>query len=197
MLYLLKLDLHGMDTDKGLKITNTIFVKKLFNIYAEGTDAYKIKKSYEWMRRKGEQLATKSIHRLATIAHIGQNHWVAMVLDSTCHQICYGDSLGNPIHKKLKDVLTWWIHQHMESPFMIVEIAAARQHDDYSCGILVWNALAMFLAPEVFTLVDPDEASTEWLKMFLRVARRHNEKVRFTQLYETYFKTDEMPVGIS
>lgn len=62
MLHLLEQDPCGTTAGAGLEITNTFFMKKLSDISAEGTNAYKTKKSYEWIRRKGEQLAAKSIH---------------------------------------------------------------------------------------------------------------------------------------
>ena len=118
------------------------------------------------------------LETLATIANIGDNHWMALILDFKSLTILYGDSTGGTIDEDTERALTWWIQHHTGKLFTTSCLPITRQQDSHSCGILAWVALAAFLFPERYALVEARVVADERLRMFLRVADRHNEMVR-------------------
>ena len=85
--------------------------------------------------------------------------------------------MGETIDEDVETALTWWIQQHTGRQFTKSYFPITRQRDGYSCGILAWNALAVFLLPETYSLVDTGKVGDERLRMFLQVSDRHNSKV--------------------
>ena len=116
---------------------------------------------------------------LVKIANIRDNYWIAVVLDFKSSSILYGDSMGGTINEDLdvETALTWWIQQHTGRQFTKGYFPITRQCDGYSCRILAWNALAVFLLPETYSLVDAGKVGDERLRTFLQVSDRHNSKV--------------------
>jgi hypothetical protein len=90
----------------------------------------------------------------------------------------YGDSMGGTINEDVETALTWWIQQHTRRQFTKSYFPITCQCDGYSCGILAWNVLAVFLLPETYSLVDAGKVGDERLRMFLQISDRHNSKVR-------------------
>lgn len=115
---------------------------------------------------------------LAMIANIGNSHWIALVIDFKNSRILYGDSMGGTIDEGINDALTWWIGHHTGKDFVQSYLPITRQQDGYSCGILAWFALAVFLLPESYSLPEARVVADERLRMFLRVSDRHNARVR-------------------
>ena len=104
----------------------------------------------------------------------------------TCHhhnfkesKIQYGDSIGSSINEDLEDVLTWWTHQHTERHFATSYLLTTQQWDGHSCRILAWNALAIYILPTTYSLMDTKAIATERLWMFLQFTNHHNEKVYY------------------
>ena len=114
---------------------------------------------------------------MVTLANIGGNHWIALILDFKASRILYGDSMGGTIDEGIEEALNWWISQHMGTQFTTSYLPITRQRDGHSCGILVWKALAAYLFPARYSLADGGAVGDERLKMLLRVLDRHNEKV--------------------
>jgi Ulp1 family protease len=114
---------------------------------------------------------------LVTIANIGSNHWVAIIVDFKSSIILYGNSMGGTIDDDVEKALTWWIHHHTGKHFTKGYLPITRQRVGYSCGILVWTALAHYLFPGTYSLADAGLLTNERLRMFLRVSDHHNEKM--------------------
>jgi len=114
---------------------------------------------------------------VVTLANIGGNHWIALILDFKASRILYGDSMGGTIDEGIEEALNWWIGQHMGTQFTTSYLPITRQRDGHSCGILAWKALAAYLFPARYSLADGGAVGDERLKMLLRVLDRHNEKV--------------------
>jgi hypothetical protein len=180
MLYLLQKEVSRTRRGEGIEVCDTFFTKRLLDIQkqADKPDHYASSAHYAWLREKGQELATGVLDMLVTIANIGDNHWVAVVLDFKSSRILYGDSMGGSIDEDVETALTWWIQQHTGRQFTKSYFPITRQRDGYSCGILAWNALAVFLLPETYSLVDAGKVGDERLRMFLQVSDRHNSKVR-------------------
>jgi hypothetical protein len=180
MLYLLRQEVRRERGDDGIDICDTFFIKKLVDLHqdAGGPERYATAPAYAWLRAKGQELATGVLEMLATIANIGDNHWIALVIDFKNSRILYGDSMGGTRDEGIKNALTWWIGHHTGRDFAESYIPITRQRDGYSCGILSWLALAVFLLPESYSLPEAGVVADERLQMFLRVSDRHNAKVR-------------------
>jgi hypothetical protein len=184
MLYLLECDMTRSRKDDRTHIANAFFITRLVEIYKDPnrTDHYATSKGLAWLRKKGQEFGTGALEKLVTIANVGRNHWVAVEVDFECSKILYGDSLGGKINEEIETALTWWLHQHSAKHFTTDLLPITRQRDDYSCGILAWNAIATKMFPERYSLMDDDSPAiaNERLKIFLEVVERHNSasKVR-------------------
>lgn len=167
---------HG---SKGIYIADTFFIPTLIRVYEKPNrdDQYATTSSCNWLRRKGQEFGTGALDKLATIANVGGNHWVAVVIDFRLSQILYGDSLGGTITVEIETVLNWWAYHHTSEQFMTKRLPITRQRDGYSCGILAWNAVATEVLPKNYKLMKSDGVADERLKMFLRVLECHNDKV--------------------
>jgi hypothetical protein len=184
MLHLLGYELarssEGCCEGNRIYIAETFFVPALIRAYEKPDRAnqYATASNCSWLRKKGQEFGTGALDKLATIANVGENHWVAVVIDFRESQILYGDSLGGTITVEIERVLNWWIHHHTGEQFRTNRLPITRQRDGYSCGILAWNAVATKVLPKNYILMKSDDVSDERLKIFLRVLERHNDKVR-------------------
>lgn len=179
MLYLLRQEVSRERKEDGINVCDTFFMKRLIDLQQDedGPNRYATGANYAWLREKGQELATGVLDMLVTIANIGSNHWVAIIVDFKSSKILYGDSMGSTIDDDVEKALTWWIHQHTGKHFTKGYLPITRQRDGHSCGILAWTALAHYLFPGTYSLVDAGIVANERLRMFLRVSERHNEKV--------------------
>jgi hypothetical protein len=182
MLHLLERELarSSEHDSERIYIAETFFMPLLIGAYKEPDRAnqYATASSFNWLRKRGQEFGTGARDKLATIANVGGNHWVAVVIDFRSLQILYGDSLGGTITVEIEMVLNWWIYHHTGKQFTANKLPITRQRDGYSCGMLAWNAVAMEVMPKNYTLMKSDGVADERLKMFLRVSEHHNDKVR-------------------
>jgi hypothetical protein len=179
MLHLLGRELERSSEGEGIYIADTFFVPSLIRTYKipDRVNQYGTASNCNWLRKKGQEFGTGALDKLATIANVGGNHWVAVVIDFRLSQILYGDSLGGTITAEIEMVLNWWVHHHTFERFTTNRLPITCQRDDYSCGILAWNAVATKVLPKNYTLIKSEGVADERLKMFLRVSERHNDKV--------------------
>ncbi|KIJ90293.1 hypothetical protein K443DRAFT_50162, partial [Laccaria amethystina LaAM-08-1] len=178
MLYLLQQEVLRERREDGIIVCDTFFMKRLVDLHqnADGPNHYATAANYAWLREKGQVLAIGVLEMLVTIANIGNNHWIALIIDFKNSRFLYGDSMGGTVDEDIQEALTWWIHHHTGKHFMKNYMPITHQQDGHSCGILAWAALAVFLFPETYSLMDPGVVADERLRMFLRVSDRHNEQ---------------------
>ena len=90
MLYLLQQEVSRERRDDGIDICDTFFVKRLIDLQKDtaGPDRYAMASSYAWLRVKGQELAMGVLETLAMIANIGDDHWIALILDFKSSTIC-------------------------------------------------------------------------------------------------------------
>lgn len=174
MLDLLRHEIHYRGNMK-IDVGDIFFISRLKEVSKRPAD-YGSSSCYIWLQRKGEELNDGTFNKFVVISNIRQNHWVAIVVDFECFQIHYGDSLGMIIDKELEDALTWWIYYHTGQYFTVSDLPITRQHDAYSCGILAWNGIMVHLFPKEYQLLNPATLIYERLRIFLRIANRHNDK---------------------
>ncbi|KAF8219178.1 hypothetical protein L208DRAFT_1342484, partial [Tricholoma matsutake] len=108
-------------------------------------------------------------------ANLGGDHWVALILDFQQELIWYGDSLGNVISEEWRKMLDWWTHLHMGRQFDHEPLPITHQQDSFSCGLLAWNVLAVFLFKDRSTLINAGNVAEECLKLLLWVIGQHQE----------------------
>jgi hypothetical protein len=180
MLHLLERELARSGHSDGIHVAETFLITRLLEIYRhpDRDEHYATAKNNAWLRRWGQELGTGVLDKLVAIVNLDQNHWVSVVIDAPSSRILYGDSLGKPITREVKGVLTWWINHHTATNFQIDNLAITCQEDGWSCGMLAWNAIAAHVLPETYSLVNGQAVVDERLKMLLRVVERHNEMVR-------------------
>jgi Ulp1 family protease len=103
MLDLLQDDI-AIEYENHVLIENTHFMNVLTSAYHERTQ-YPSAKSFRWIRKHGQHLATGQKTHLATVINKSNVHWVALIIDFKQCRILYGDSAGQPIDKKISCVL--------------------------------------------------------------------------------------------
>jgi hypothetical protein len=131
------------------RIENTHFTDKLLEAFDAGTDVYRDKSSFAWLRHVGMDLAQER-STVITVVHLGAlndtPHWVPLIIQKT--KICFGDSFGTGIPEKLQAACLWWLRQHHVAKTVDPSIHAlpiTAQIDQHSCGILTDNALDYYV----------------------------------------------------
>jgi hypothetical protein len=174
MLDLLRCDVIWEGLSQSVEVESVWFIPKLMEGYSD-QEKYSLHRSYCWIRGQGQALGTGAREQVVSIGNVGKNHWIALVMDFARGTVFYGDSLGKKISDNLRVVLDWWIYLHTGHCFDYCDLPITRQQDSYSCGLLAWLALVVFLSKGKHTLVDPSCAAQERLKVLLRVAEKHHE----------------------
>lgn len=149
----------------------------VFSLTCNECNNYTLDCNFEWLRRKGREMAAEQKHYLATIVNINDVHWAALVINFEEHEILFGDSYQNPIPSHLRSIVNWWTFYHTGQQFTHSSLAIARQQDSFSCGMLTWNALQHYLLPST-TLMDGCHRSIDHTKMFLRLTKDYCNQVR-------------------
>jgi len=90
MLYLLQQEVRRERRDDRIDACDTFFIKRLVDLHqdADGPERYATAAAYAWLQAKGQELATEVLEMLATITNIGNNHWVALVIDFKNSKFC-------------------------------------------------------------------------------------------------------------
>ena len=180
---LVMLDLLQEDITTELQnqifIENMHFMNILTAAYHERME-YTSERSFRWVRECGQQLAVGEKTHLATIVNKGNVHWVALIINFVHGQILYGNSAGQPIDKKITNILEWWTSYHTGSKFLVAGLDITIQCDSYSCGMFAWDALQYKLSDHSTKRLQPTHASVDHLQMFLQLMKHYhnNQSVR-------------------
>ena len=174
---LLMLDLLREDVSEKYQnrvlIENTHFATLLAAAYNE-REKYMTRRSYGWIRDRGNQLANGNKAYLATIVNQNNTHWVGLIIDFEEKKVWYGDSLGNPMDATLRDIVKWWTFHHTGMHFTHANLVTSQQCDSFSCGMLAWDTIQYHLNNFSTTQMDPTQPFNERLKIFLRLIKHHN-----------------------
>ncbi|KAI0703087.1 hypothetical protein C8Q76DRAFT_581963, partial [Earliella scabrosa] len=161
-------------------VENTYIWKHLESAYRAGDPtSYKADRVYARLRGIGEALEAGERTELGLLVNLRNTHWIAVVVMFDRAKILYGDSLGHSPDQHVVDVLNWWIQRHSDKQFEWGALAITQQEDEFSCGILSWNALAHHLLPDTHPLSGPSkhEIDHQRLSMFIDVVQRHRDHV--------------------
>lgn len=173
MLDLLQHDIIRYNTSSTEIIQPTYFVPSLRRAFSQAQKKF----SKDPLRLAGQLLASGDKKYLGTIVNHQNTHWIAVVLDFSTHTIWHGDSLGWAMDSELKTVLEWWIWQYTSVPFTHRSLPITHQADSFSCGLFAWNALSHFFLPKHHHLIHPSDATSERLRILLRVCAHHHKEV--------------------
>jgi hypothetical protein len=136
-------------TSMCLVQSNTaMFFPKMRAAFKDPTAYIGGEKSYAWLARIGDELASGKKETLATIVNVHRNHWVAIGIDVPTMTIWYGDPMGERIDGELEETLQWWVKIHFHADFMVKTMRTPEQRDGHSCGVLAYVALRNFVLPE-------------------------------------------------
>ncbi|KAF8238064.1 hypothetical protein L208DRAFT_1155032, partial [Tricholoma matsutake] len=174
MLDLLRWEVLRERMGDRVEIESIFFLEKLKDAFHNQKD-YTTGVQHRWVRGEGQALGTSAQEQLVLLANVRGDHWVALILDFQQDVIWYGDSLGNVISEEWCEMLDWWTHLHMGRQFDHEPLPITRQQDGFSCGLLAWNALAVFLFKDKYTLINAGNVAEERLKLLLQVISQHQE----------------------
>lgn len=175
-----------LETNSGLVVLDAWFPHILRKFYRGcDSDAYTTSKGAHALRSLGEELAQGQVSKAGGIANINDVHWVTFIVDFKECTILYGDSLSGPINAELSSMLSWWIQKHAQQTFKVARLSITLQSDDFSCGIMAYNALAHAFLPRDHPLLKPRHAVLERLIVMYKVLKRHNDmKVSLINLFK-------------
>ncbi|KAF8877791.1 hypothetical protein BD779DRAFT_1448283 [Infundibulicybe gibba] len=168
MLEVLQRNIATLAIPGHIEIHDVWFYPLLENAHADLMEDYASGKSYRWLREVGNKAASHG-SRVVTITNVDDNHWIVIVVDFGAQKIRVGDSMGGMMSKEMRDVFDWWTTFHSNQKFGLTNLPITVQQDSHSCGMLAWNALAHFLLPSQYPLINPLHVTDERLKMFLRL----------------------------
>ncbi len=100
MLDVLMEDLSRAGCSNEYLLKNTAFSLLLKSAFGHQSE-YHSSPAFEWLRRRGEDLASGPKKFLVTIVNKENIHWTAVVLDFESEDILYGDSYNNPMPTNL------------------------------------------------------------------------------------------------
>lgn len=161
-----------------IEVEHTYFFKTLKLAHeSHNTGEYEMSKYFARTRKIGMALASGMRKSLGFLLHVNNNHWIAIVLDFAHSQILIGDSLKHDPNSALLDILSWWTHHHTSRTFTTALLPTTVQHDTFSCGVLAFNALAHYVLPEKYNLIDSNAVRDERLRVLLEVIKRHSDQV--------------------
>lgn len=172
MLDLLRMEVEQASEFDDVEVQSTWFFERLRQGWSDA-GGYVNAKNFEWIRRRGNEMATGQLRHLALAINLNRNHWVSVVVDVEAKEIRYGDSLGNSIPNLIKDVLAWWTKNHTGVTFASRDLPIGRQSDGVSCGFFAWNALAHGLLPMSYDLAEGAQVVDVRLDLLRKAIRVH------------------------
>lgn len=86
--------------------------REIIQIHQNDGLEYETSPKYRKLRELGEDIANGGAKQLATVANVGGDHWIALIVDFTSKAVYYFDSLKQPIDSELQEAYDWWIGQH-------------------------------------------------------------------------------------
>ncbi|KAF8158684.1 hypothetical protein K438DRAFT_1777023 [Mycena galopus ATCC 62051] len=122
----------------------------------------------------GENIANGRAEQLATVANVGGDHWIALIVNFASKAVYYFDSLKQPIDSELREAYDWWILQHHGTEFGWVTLPCLRQLDGHNCGLFAANRVAYYIDQDAYPLLDPQGCNDERLNTLAKFLDQHN-----------------------
>lgn len=179
MLDLLRLQVGRRNKGCQFEVENLAFWKFLKTAYDQREGgAYFEDRYLQRPRELGEALQNGVRDVVVMIVNLLNVHWVGVAVNFRQSCILYGDSLDRPPDKPTVDILRWWTEVHTGSPFSVQSLSITRQPDGHSCGLMSWNAIAHYLLPDCYPLLNHLDLDAARLHILHEVIRRHQDEVR-------------------
>lgn len=164
MLTVLRTSLQSTEVGSDTIVASLGFMLRLKNAHRdcqqEGSNSiYEAQRSNKVLRDAMEELTSGRKRYFATIQHVNGNHWVPIVLDFETRSLHYGDSLRMTPDADLMATLDWWTVAHTGQQFEAAKLLTTHQTDNFSCGLLSFNAIGHFLSEDQFPLLRNDAAT--------------------------------------
>jgi hypothetical protein len=108
------------------------------------------------------------------------NHWVAVVIDVKNQIIWFGDSLRDPPHENVVQMLRWWLRAAFEFHFSIRLLKCIRQSTSWSCGDRAINMIAHHFDLQKFSLIGSEKRDVllNRFNLLVRVVDKIHSMVR-------------------
>ncbi|KAF8209587.1 hypothetical protein K438DRAFT_1960594 [Mycena galopus ATCC 62051] len=135
---------------------------------------YETSPKYRKLRELGENIANGRAEQLATVANVGGDHWIALIVNFASKAVYYFDSLKQPIDSELREAYNWWILQHHGTEFGWVTLPCLRQLDSHNCGLFAANRVAYYIDQDAYPLLDPQGCNDERLNTLAKFLDQHN-----------------------
>ncbi len=182
MLDLLRIAVSRRPEGHRFEVENIAFWKFLkFAYEMREKDTYHSDRYFVRPKGLGDALVSGVRDVVVMIINLSNVHWVAAAVNFREKVISYGDSLGSAPHPDVTDVLEWWTATHTGQPFLIKPLPITRQPDYHSCGLMSWNALAHYLLPDLYPLLDSKNLDAARLDVLHAVIDRHLDEVSAKQ----------------
>lgn len=177
---LLRWDLarSGTDPQSLCEVVNLSFFQKMMQVYHARNDTpYSAGGGARRLWNVGEELANGIWTMVVGIVNVNDNHWIAVVIDTTQSIIRVGDSLGGE-NTEVRAAIAWWINTHIPHKFSQESLPTTRQQDTHSCLIFAANAAGHFILPVQIPLLQAQDGAKGRISAFLHVAQRDIKLVR-------------------
>jgi Ulp1 family protease catalytic subunit len=169
------------------EILSTYFLAKISQGF-DDKDKYLNNNSFHYYRCIGDDLAAGISDQIAFLVNLDRNHWVSVIIDFRKQEILYGDSLGHAMTASTQRILTWWtrFHSNTIDNFTIKKLQITIQDDSFSCGLLAWNSLAVYLTGA--KLLSANEVVEGWLKVMLDIVHEHESQKQASKKLIAYHR---------
>ena len=180
LLDMLRTNLLRRPKDLFVVVGNTYIWKHFESAFrAQDLSSYRKDRVYARLRGVGRALEAGEQSELGLLINLKNTHWITVVVKYDSAEVLYGDSLGHHPDPHVMEVLNWWIQQHSDRSFEWRALDIARQDNEFSCGILSWNALAHHVLPDMYPLSGSSrhEVDGQRLTVFVDLVQRHLDHV--------------------
>lgn len=174
-----------IDSD-NIHVLHPLVFLKLESLYRVRRDTYKTTKDASYSHSLGDNLSTSSTVWIGGVINIkvgeadkvslpgpyeSGNHWAAFAFSGATGILAYGDSFQEVFPTELRELLEWWINEHLleRVEIRIEQMECTRQQDGYSCRVLAFNALCHHLLPQEYPLIDAAYTDEARVELFMKV----------------------------
>ncbi|KAF8177946.1 hypothetical protein K438DRAFT_1605694 [Mycena galopus ATCC 62051] len=165
--------------NRSIRVLPSGHAREIKEIHQNEGLEYETSPKYRKLRELGENIANGGAEQFATVANVGGDHWIALIVNFTSKAVYYFDSLKQPIDSELREAYDWWILQHHGTEFGWVTLPCLRQLDGHNCGLFAANRVAYYIDQDAYPLLDPQGCDDERLNTLAKILDRHDVTVSF------------------
>ncbi|KAJ7873026.1 hypothetical protein B0H13DRAFT_1895135 [Mycena leptocephala] len=154
------LDNNSELQNRSIRVVPSGHAREIIQIHQNDGLEYETSPKYRKLRELGEDIANGGEKQLATVANVGGDHWIALIVDFTSKAVkpTTGGS-GSIIYS---------------TEFGWVTLPCLRQRDGHNCGLFAANRVAYYIDPNTNPLSDPQRCDDERLMTVAKILDRHD-----------------------